>query len=357
MISERINLTTGPVSLSQKTRTALYEQPLSHRSAAFQQLHAQTTDFLKGSFQVNEVFILTGSGTLANEVMLQEIKCIAGKGLILSNGEFGARLIDQATRNRIDHINYTLAWGENFDLNEIDTLIKKYSIKWILFCHCETSTGVINEPDKITSLARVNNCLCFVDCMSTVGTMSMDLSAVAMATASSGKGFASVPGLSIIFSNIEPTQKTDTPVYLDLYHYKKKEGIPFTLSSNLLQALFISIQQKLHPDQFSLSQKFAGELFKMLDEHQIVPFSNEKSRVFTIVAAESMRHKFIRHLQANGIGISYESDYLMTRGWCQVALFGVYEERELKMVKDCVAEFFVSRTASDVALAKSEHLR
>src|SRR5690606_30054205 len=147
-------------------------------------------------------YLLTGSGTLANEVMLNEIKNKNQKGLILSNGEFGNRLIAQAWRHQILFDTYSIDWGKKFDTATIKKKLEQNDIHWILFCHCETSTGIINELQTIIELGKSFRCACFVDCMSTVGTMPLDLSGVSMATASSGKGLASVPGLAIVFSNM-----------------------------------------------------------------------------------------------------------------------------------------------------------
>jgi aspartate aminotransferase-like enzyme len=81
MISKITNVTTGPVGITQQVQKALQEAPLSHRSDAFRNLYDQTTAFLSHSFHVRDTYLLTGSGTLANEVMLQEIKYLGGKGL------------------------------------------------------------------------------------------------------------------------------------------------------------------------------------------------------------------------------------------------------------------------------------
>ena len=332
MISEIVNLSTGPITVSPQVMQALTEPSISHRSVEFRQLFESTTDMLCAAFKVQNTFLLSGSGTLANETMLQEIKCISGNGLILSNGEFGDRLIEQARRNNLHFVTKQLEWGKIFDLEEIKNMITDHSCKWILFCHCETSTGVINELKEITAVAKEKNCLCFVDCMSTVGTMPLDLSNVAMATASSGKGLASIPGLAIIFANIELRVKNDAPVYLDLHHYSVKSGIPFTISSNLLKALYVSIGQKLREEQFELLDKYGREFFKILNHYDLIPFSNNNTKVFTIVTAQKRREVLFHSLKDKKILLSHESDYLKKRQWCQLATFGFYTEIQLNYV-------------------------
>jgi aspartate aminotransferase-like enzyme len=332
MTLELVNMSTGPVAISSQVLNALKEPAISHRSLTFKQLLHKTTDLLCTAFNVRETFILTGSGTLANETMLQQVKCLNEPGLILSNGEFGSRLIEQSRRNNLNFIEYKLDWGESFDLNEIEIIIKLHSIKWLLFCHCETSTGVVNNLDDITSLATLHNCMCFVDCMSTVGTMPMDLSKVSMATASSGKGFASIPGFAIIFSNIKIYSNNKIPTYLDLAHYSVNRGIPFTISSNLLKGLFVSLRQKLDDEHFELIKEYGNQFYKILNNYNVVPFSQPYTKVFTIAAPSKNCKQLIKEVKKQRVVISYESDYLKIRGLCQLASFGYYKERQLQHV-------------------------
>ena len=339
MISEIVNLSTGPVAISSQVMNAFSEPPISHRSAAFKKLYNKTTDLLSNTFHVKKTFLLTGSGTLANEVMLQEIKHIDGKGLILSNGEFGERLIEQARRNNLNFITNQTNWGRSFNINEIKGTILRNSVKWILFSHCETSTGVINDLDQLIGLAKSCNCLGFVDCMSTVGTVPLDLSEVAMATASSGKGLASIPGLAIIFSNIDLSLKEESPVYLDLTHYSINEGIPFTLSSNLVKALYVSICQKLRPGHYELIQHYGEQFFNMLTDHGFVPFSDANTKVFTIVTSGKSKSDFYRYMMQKKILLSNESKYLTSRGWCQLATLGYYTESQLKFVLSSIKRY------------------
>ncbi len=332
MISETVNLSTGPVGISAKVQNALAAPCISHRSLAFAKLYHNTTNFLCSHFNVQQTCLLTGSGTLANEAMLWQIKMQGGKGLILSNGEFGSRLIKQASRNSLDFIEHIINWGETFDITEVERLIKLNQVEWLLFCHCETSTGVINDVNKLTAIATTSNCLCFVDCMSTVGTIPLNLSKIAMATASSGKGLASVPGLAIVFSNIAVQMGDQIPVYLDLQHYALKDGVPFTISSNLVNALFTSIQQKLQAQQFELLHEYGERFYNRLNEQELVPYSNQLSKVFTIVLANNTKKTFISKLQYNQILFSYESEYLKERNWCQLATFGYYKKNDFEYV-------------------------
>jgi aspartate aminotransferase-like enzyme len=338
MISEIVNLSTGPVAISAEVMNALSEPPISHRSVAFRQLYNKTSELLSTAFHVKQTFLLTGSGTLANEVMLQEIKYISGKGLILSNGEFGGRLIEQARRNNLNFITHELNWGQPFEITEIEKIISTGAVNWILFAHCETSTGIINDLDKFVALAKSHHCLCFADCMSTVGTKPLNLSGLTMATASSGKGLASVPGLAVIFSNIEPALKKEGPVYLDLAQYSNNAGIPFTLSSNLLKALYTAICQKLQPAQYELVQHYGKQFFQILHACDFVPFSDANTKVFTIVTPGNKRTGFYQHLNQNKLLLSNESQYLKNRGWCQLATFGFYTEKQLNHVLNSLSK-------------------
>ena len=336
MTSEIINLSTGPLNITHEVRQALGHSPISHRSSSFKKLYKDTTAFLNTSFSVNETYLLTGSGTLANEAMLWQIKMYGGKGLILINGEFGSRLEEQAKRTGLDFTTCHVEWGSEFDLLVIEKQIQENHSGWVLFCHCETSTGVINPLDEIARLGKKYQFRCYADCMSTVGTRTLDLSGLAMATASSGKGLASVPGIAIIFSNVDVLPGECMLIYLDLYHYKNNEGIPFTLSSNLLLALSTSIKQKLCPKQFELTKRYWKAYYQIMESNALLPFNNSQSRVFTVAPPEGTYKQFIASLTQQGIKCSYESNYLRERGWIQIALFGYYTEEILASALDAL---------------------
>jgi aspartate aminotransferase-like enzyme len=336
-----INVSTGPVQISKQTLAALASVPVSHRSKEFHRLYHDTTEYLCNQFNTRWCYLLTGSGTAANEAVIWQIKMLGGKGLILSNGEFGERLIYQATRTSLDFNELKLAWGKQFDLAEVERQIKQDDIRWVLFCHCETSTGVMNDLNSIVEVCTKNKCQCFVDCMSTVGTYSFDLSKVTMATASSGKGLASIPGLAIIFSNMERLSSTEIPLYFDLAHYDIKDGVPYTISSNLVKALNVATKQKFHHEQREMIEDYTQYCYSFLSERKALPFNNSGSKVFTISSPAGITNDIVNKLKKEQVILSYESEYLRRKNWCQIALLGYYQESELRYFLDVLKRPFV----------------
>jgi aspartate aminotransferase-like enzyme len=332
MDSGAINISTGPVKISTAVKAALAADPIPHRAESFLETYTGVTALLCDAFHVKQSFLLTGSGTLANEAMLYQIKQIEGRGLILSNGEFGNRLISQADRIGLDYSVYSKPWGERLPLEDINRLIAETLPAWMLFVHCETSTGMVNDLDALATLANSHGCSCFTDCMSTVGTRAIDLSKITMATASSGKGLASIPGLAIVFSNIEAGSGTDIPSYVDLGLYAQKAGVPFTISSNQVTALLASLKQKLVTCHYTLLETYRQKITALLGDAMLTPFNQTPSFVFTLVPPDEEYQECIEQLTRSGLTFSYESEYLRKRRWIQIALFNYYQEEDLQQV-------------------------
>ena len=328
-----INLTTGPVELSQDVLNAFQQNPISHRSEQFHNLHKRIVDKLCNTLNVKDTFLLQGSGTLANEVMLWQIKSLKTKGLILSNGEFGDRLIDQAKRIQLEFENYTLEWGKVFDNKEVEARIQKDNLKWILFVHCETSTGVINPLQSIVNVAKNNQCHIFLDCISTIGTQEINLTHVTMATGSSGKGLCALAGIGLIFSNMTLLpENTYIPKYFDLRFYSKRNGIPFTLSSNLLYALHAGVCKTMDKTYWLKKDRQALRMFNFLKSTDFVPYAKPDSRVYTIVQNDVVTKMLYQHLYDLGLQFSYQSDYLLDKNWIQFTLFGDHNDEQIEYI-------------------------
>ena len=145
---------------------------LSHRTLSFKAIYERVQQKLLHLANTKHVGIIVGTGTLANEVMLAQLQAQQlGKGLILTNGEFGERLRKQAVRWSLDFDVVEQEWGALFDCEKIALLLGTGAYEWMLVVHGETSTGTCNDLDGLSQLAKCYNVKLCVDSISTFGAM------------------------------------------------------------------------------------------------------------------------------------------------------------------------------------------
>ena len=348
-----INFTTGPVAVAEAVLEVLAKKPVSHREEVFKTLFQQTVSFFNHQLRVKDTFLLSGSGTLANEAMMYQIAGLSAKGLILSNGEFGNRLIGQATQTGLQFETLCLDAFNHFDIEEVELKAKASAARWILLCHCETSTGVVNNLEDISVLAQKYNASVFVDCMSTIGTRPLDLSMVAMATASSGKGLGSIPGLGLVFSNMEEYAVIRVPTYFNFAHYKACDGIPFTISSNLVEALSLASQLNMDNNKWLTTNHMANDLGLFLVDRGLLRSFRKGQRVFTISCGDQNSVEVAKAAAKLGFLISAHSGYLVRNNWVQVAMFSNYTREEVLGLQQVLEQIILSGNQRFGAAEKS----
>ena len=329
-----VNLMPGPVAVHPDVERAFAHRPQSHRSPAFMADVHRTRNRLRELVNAQNVEIMLGSGTLANDVIAAQLSLESGRGLVLSNGEFGDRLLDHATRFGLDFDAHSEQWGQPLDTNAIANTVSKGDYAWVWAVHCETSTGVLNDISFLKSVAAEAGAKLVLDCISSVGTTTVDLQGVFLASGVSGKGLASYPGLSMVFYShtVEP-QPEKLPRYLDLGYIANKGGVPFTTSSNLLAALAAAL------DVFDPARRFDD-----IAERTRALRDNLRAAGFTILANEDVSAPSIvtivlppdtdsvelgTRMEPAGFALSYNSDYLVQRNWIQVCLMGHLNDGDL----------------------------
>jgi aspartate aminotransferase-like enzyme len=330
---EPVSFLPGPVAISENVQRAFAARPISHRGEQFRNLLNETAAQLRHLTNANHVTIMNGSGTTANDAVAAQLKVAGGRGLILTNGEFGERSIDHATRFSLEFDRVCLNWGDPFDFEELYRRVRETTPAWIWAVHCETSTGVLNDLDSLKSLASSVDARLAVDCIGSIGTVPIDLQGVFAASATSGKGLASFAGLGLVFLDHEPEMSPTIPRSLDLGNYATQCGVPYTLLSNPLAALHQSLLT-IDPDQryehlTALSKRVRSTL-----EHAgfriVAPPSTSAPAVITIDVGE--RDSSIRlgdALARAGYLTSYQSAYLRERNWLQICLMGEVREPEI----------------------------
>lgn len=322
-----VSVLPGPVELKPVVKKAFSECPISHRSDEFHKHFTRTKEELCKIVKAKKLEIVMGSGTLANDIVAGQISLIEGKGIILSNGEFGDRLIDHANRIHLDYIPYRKQWGGEYSIEEIEKIINENSIAWLWMVHCETSTGMLNDLPGISNLCEKHKVLLNVDTISSVATTEVDLSKVHLATCVSGKGLESLAGLALIFYNDMVIKSNKSlPRYLDLNYYITTEGVPFTISSNLVMALSASLRNLNIESRLSHIKDLSSWLRKSLVKIGYRILVEESKSIPSVITIDVPRQfsavKVGDFVKANGFLLSYQSSYLIERNWIQICLMG-----------------------------------
>jgi aspartate aminotransferase-like enzyme len=310
--------------------------PLSHRSREYLQLHYEVQNSLKRLVNARHVQILIGTGTLANEAVAAQLSLLPGEGLILSNGEFGERLIHQARGFGLTFKTLSLEWGQCFDAQHLEKTIRRIpDIRWIWTVHSETSTGMLNDIEMLTSVSRDYGLHLCMDCISSIGNTPVDLQHVYLASACSSKGLRSVAGLALVFYNhtlMPPRRPLNS--YLNLYAYEQANGVQFTIPSNLVNALAAALKECDARERFSKMIALDNWLRNRLIRLGLVPLTNGSAACPGIITLTLQQPRCSRTLgdalKAAGFLVSYESRYLLERNWLQVCLMGTLSKSRLR---------------------------
>ena len=213
-----VNFLPGPVTVRREVRRAFEQAPESHRTESFMKDFQSTRQILCDLARARKVELFIGSGTLANDIIAAQLSLEKGRGIVLSNGEFGERLIDHARRAGLQFDALEVPWGTPFDMAAVRSLVEQQpAARWLWCTHCETSTGVMQDIDRLKALCSEFQVKLCLDCISSIGTVRIDLTGVYLTSGSSGKGLRAYPGCSMVFYNHELSAESGRlPRYLDL---------------------------------------------------------------------------------------------------------------------------------------------
>ena len=341
----------GPVGVHEEVRKAFEQEPVSHRSDGFMADFKATRRLLLALTGARHVELMMGSGSLANDAVCAQLSLLKEPGLILSNGEFGDRLIDHATRQGLQFEVYQMGWGEPFDFVQVGRRLEKNpKLRWMWAVHCETSTGILNDLTALKSVCAGDQIQLALDCISSIGTVPVDLSGVYLASCVSGKALASFPGLSMVFYNHElSTAPQALPRYLDLGYYATQQGVPFTTSSNLLYALQTALKRIDWPEKYAQITATGAWLrtkLRALGLQIVAPDAHAAPAVVTLALPPEIPSPSIgARLKDAGYLLSYNSGYLLQRNWIQICLMGEWSREHLEKLPQIVADLCAAQRA------------
>ena len=339
-----VNLLPGPVGISRKVSDAFAQVPVSHRAEAFVRDFNGVRRQLCRLVKSEHVQLLMGSGTLANDAIAGQLSLSSGHGLVLTNGEFGDRLVDHAERSGLSFDTLAAPWGQTFDRKGVEeALDRDPDIAWVWAVHCETSTGVLNDIAMLKDVSSKRAIQLCMDCISSIGSVSVDLQGVYLASGVSGKGLGAFPGLSTVFHDhdIRPAPKA-LPRYLDLGLRAAKNGVPFTMSSNLIYALRAALERfesEAVFDEIAEISRWLKIKLRLLGFEVVAPDAHASPGVITIKLPSSVSSRDVgRRLEKADYLLSYNSDYLHQRNLIQICLMGECSREAIAPLLSMIAE-------------------
>ncbi len=241
-------LTPGPTPLPPQVSLAMAKPIIHHRTPQFQEILKEASAGLKWVFQtVNDVFIISSSGTGAMEAAVVNLLSAGDTALTVQGGKFGERWTELCQAYGIKAEVLDVEWGKAVSPDEIKKRLKNNpQIKAVFATLCETSTGVDNDIQAIAAVVKETPAVLVVDAISGLGAVDLkpDAWGVDVVVAGSQKGLMLPPGLGFIAVSPKAWKLIEASktgrYYLDLRKAKKaldKTDTPFTSSITLIIAL------------------------------------------------------------------------------------------------------------------------
>lgn len=221
-----ILLTPGPLSTSKRVRAALLRDWCTwddDYNTIVQDIRSKLLSVGKCSKDKYTTVLMQGSGSFAVESVIGTSMGSSDKLLILANGAYGNRIKEIATVLGIK--NELMSWAEKERVDAIkleDRLKKDREITHVAFVHCETTTGILNPLEELSSLVKKYNKTLIVDAMSSFGGIPIDVESLGIdyLISSANKCIQGVPGFGFVIAKKDVLEKTKgqaKSLSLDLY--------------------------------------------------------------------------------------------------------------------------------------------
>jgi phosphonopyruvate decarboxylase len=302
-MAEKILLTPGPINVSfnVKKKTLI---DYGSRDTEFIQTVKQIKSKLFGIFNIsmeNQLVLLQGSGTYGVESVLHGI---TEKILVLINGAYGIRMkkILDYSKKEFAYLNFEE--GKEIDYDSVDKyLTENTDVKYLAFVHLETSTGILNNLEKMKSLASKHQKKLIADCIASFGSDIFDFNNIDFLITSSNKCLQGLPGFCLVIAKDLSEIKSNSYV-LDIHdqnkNYETTGQFRFTPPTHILVAFSEALNELEKETLERRAQRYRNmknQIYDMCYELNITPFvDREKYQTgnicHTFLSPESKNYNF-----------------------------------------------------------------
>jgi len=310
-------LVPGPVKMSNETLNAMSKPVMTARGVEFRDIMAELNGLLRIAFNLSNssfergtksysgeddysIIVVSGSGTAAMEMVIANRFSKEDLLLVPTNGKFGERVAELAnTFSQVNNLKFE--WGKSFDLIAIENELATGKYSGLAFCHNETSTGITQDADALSMLAKKYNVSLILDGITSVGGLPVfpskwDAEAVVVGAQKCTAGPSGVAAIAINNSFIEgmKTRKKSTGAnptyYLDLIPALKKatdDQTPWTPAINLVLGWLVALRELNEEgleNRWNRCEKLSQNVQKLFSDLGFTLFAEQGYRSSTVTA-------------------------------------------------------------------------
>lgn len=256
---KNILLNPGPANTSLNVKMAQVVEDICPRESDFGKVMENVSkglvEFVSGGVKPRAV-LFGGSGTLAVEACINSVVGKDEKLGIVVNGAYGARIADMANYAGIDSVIFKQDYLKPLDFLALEEFLKHEKPSYLAIIHSETTSGLLNDLEKVSRLCKPLGIKIIADCMSSYACYDISLDVVDYIIASSNKNIQGMAGISFVIANEENILLAThaRSLYLDLkaqYEYfLQNYQMRFTPPVQTLYALQEAIKE-LHNEGLS----------------------------------------------------------------------------------------------------------
>jgi 2-aminoethylphosphonate-pyruvate transaminase len=250
-IKRNVLLNPGPATTTDTVKMAQVVPDICPREKEFGDLMEYVSNELTSIVANNEDYttiLFGGSGTAVVESILTSVVPYDKAILIINNGAYGKRMCQIASRYKMNFIEFKSSPIEPIDFKKLEYEIKSIeNLSHLAIVHHETTTGLLNDIDKIGNLAKKYNFELIVDAMSSYAAIPIDMEKqnISYLAASSNKNIQGMAGVGFVIAKKSSLEKLKyiepRTFYLSLYeqyeNFIKNHQMRFTPPVQTLYAL------------------------------------------------------------------------------------------------------------------------
>ena len=276
-LKRNILLNPGPATTTDTVKYAQVVPDICPREKEFCQIMKYVSSELTRLVADTEEYttvLFSGSGTSAVESVLSSV-ANDGVVVIINNGLYGERMCEIAEAYRLDWVEFQSPYDCAVNIKELQEFIINFprKVSYLAIVHNETTTGLLNDIEKIGEICRRQNIQMIVDAMSSFAAIPIQMKKmnISYLAASSNKNLQGMAGISFVIAKKIDLQKQKelqpANYYLNLYaqyqYFIEKDQMRFTPPVQTICALKQAIIE-LKKEGIKERYKRYSELWEML---------------------------------------------------------------------------------------------